>query len=245
MQLLFFDLEYASSKENIKNICEFGYVVTDESFTIVERNNIIIDPGIRRSEWDWRVVRKILTRKIEEYEKQPIFPYFYSRIEGLLSKSDYIFGHSTCGDAEALNDDCRKYKLPSLNYDFYDINEIYMEYSNSQISVSVENMLSALKVNGESRLHDAETDAYNTMLELKKMVETMEMTVTDILQLCPKAKGRAENYSVKSKKKRENEHYDSAGNRIVYSSGDPAKVTLGDMFKGVFDEYLERIEVKQ
>ena len=238
MQLLFFDLEYASSKENIKNICEFGYVVTDESFSIVERDNYIIDPGIRRSEWDWRVVRQILTRKIEEYEKQPTFPAFYSCIEELLSKSDYIFGHSTSGDAEALNDDCRKYKLPSLNYDFYDINEIYMEYSNSQKSVSVENMLKALKVDGEGRQHDAGTDAYNTMLELKKMVETLDVTVTDIIQLCPKAHDRSENYSIKSKKQREKDRYDSAGNRIVYSSGDSSKVTLGDMFKGVFEKLL-------
>ena len=45
MRILFFDLEYASCKNGCK-ICEFGYVITNEKFEIIERNNLIINPYI-------------------------------------------------------------------------------------------------------------------------------------------------------------------------------------------------------
>ena len=73
MRYLVFDLEYATSKGGVSKICEFGYVVTNEKFEIIEKGNFIIDPYINRNEWDYRVVRKILTRKIWEYEKSPRF----------------------------------------------------------------------------------------------------------------------------------------------------------------------------
>ena len=43
MKYLFFDLEYATSKGGNIKICEFGYVVTDENFQILDRDNFIIN----------------------------------------------------------------------------------------------------------------------------------------------------------------------------------------------------------
>ena len=54
MKYLFFDLEYASQKGGTSKICEFGYVVTDENFNILEKDNLIINPNIYRYEWDYR-----------------------------------------------------------------------------------------------------------------------------------------------------------------------------------------------
>ena len=67
MKYLFFDLEYATSKGGKIKICEFGYVLTNEKFEILNKSNFIIDPYINKSDWDWRVVKKILTRKVKEY----------------------------------------------------------------------------------------------------------------------------------------------------------------------------------
>ena len=62
MKYLFFDMEYASSKGGVNKVCEFGYVVTDEKYIIIDRDNLIINPNIARNEWDYWAVRKILSR---------------------------------------------------------------------------------------------------------------------------------------------------------------------------------------
>ena len=70
MRYLFFDCEFANCYEGKEKICEFGYVVVDENFNIVSKNNIIINPNIKDKERDYRVLRKILTRRREEYKNR-------------------------------------------------------------------------------------------------------------------------------------------------------------------------------
>ena len=41
MKYLFFDLEYATSKGGNIKICEFGFVITDENFKILDRDNLL------------------------------------------------------------------------------------------------------------------------------------------------------------------------------------------------------------
>ena len=195
---LVFDLEYAASRHGACKICEFGYVQTNERFEIIKQGNFIIDPYINRSDWDWFAVRKILTRKVSYYEKQPRFDEFYDDIKELIQESDYVFGHSLDGDAKALNDECQRYDLASIDFDFYDIKQFYKEYSNVKRDVSVTEILEKLGVKGDERTHDAEADAYNTMLELKTMLETLEMSLEELIIVCPNAKNKNENYEVES-----------------------------------------------
>jgi len=198
MKYLVFDLEYATSKGGNIKICEFGYVITNENFDILEKNNFIIDPNIRSDEWDWRALREILTRKKWQYEQSPRFAEYYDDICSIFEEVDYVFGHSLDGDAKALNCDCKRYNLPSIDFDFYDIKLFYKEYANVKKDVSVENIMRELNISGDKKTHDAEADAYNTMLELKKMVETLNITVEDLIYLCPKAKNKNQNYEVES-----------------------------------------------
>ncbi len=198
MKYLFFDLEYASSKGGICKICEFGYVVTNEHFEILKKGNFIIDPYINRCDWDWRVVKKILTRKVGVYEKQPRFDEYYSDINDLINNADYILGHSLDGDAKALNDDCKRYELSSINFDFYDIKKIYMEYKNSKDEVSVNNIMKSFNIQGDERTHDAEADANNTMLGLKAMLDSLELSLEELITLCPNVKDRNEDFVVSS-----------------------------------------------
>ena len=93
MKFLFFDLEYATSKGGNIKICEFGFVVTDENFKIKERDNFIINPNILREEWDWRVVRTILTRRVSEYENSPKFDEYYDDIVELIKSADYVLNY--------------------------------------------------------------------------------------------------------------------------------------------------------
>ena len=59
-------------------------------------------------------------------------------------------------------------------------------------------MLDELKIEGDEREHDAETDAFNTMLELKQMMSVLSVSLSELIELVPEAKDRTENYIVKS-----------------------------------------------
>lgn len=198
MRFLFFDLEYATSRGGECKICEFGYVVTNEQFRVIERENLIINPNIDRSEWDYRVVRTILTRTIKEYEQNPIFTYYYDRIVRLIKGADFVIGHSLDGDAKALNDECKRYELPSIDYEFYDVKLFYKQFANTTKDTGVLDILKQLNIKGEENAHDAETDAFNTMLELKGMLESLETSLQELIDLCPEVKDKSENYEIHS-----------------------------------------------
>ena len=198
MKYLFFDLEFATSRSGISKICEFGYVLTNESFEVIKRDNLIIDPYIARRDWDYRVVKKILTRTIKEYESNPRFDEYYDQIYDLINTSDYVFGHTISSDVKALNQDIKRYNLLPIDFNFYDVKEIYRNYSNIKKDRSVTNILTDFHINGEDNTHDAETDAYNTMLILKNMLNSLEMNLNDLLELVPNTLDSTNNFVIKS-----------------------------------------------
>ena len=198
MKYLFFDLEFASCKGGKHKICEFGYVITNEFFEVLTRYHHIINPNIPDRDWDYRVLRKILTRKYFRYVAAPTFDEFYYDIVSLFKDADYVIGFSTNGDAEALNDECIRYNFKSIDYTFYDVRKFYKEFNNSHDRTKLVNILEQLNIEGEPRYHDAETDAYNTMLVLKRILETLNISFEDLIALCPKAKDKTENYIVES-----------------------------------------------
>lgn len=201
MSILFFDLENATSKNGIK-ICEFGYVLTDDVFNVTERGNLIIDPHIPRSAWDWYVVRKLISRKQSEYEKGERFDFYYPRIKELVSSADFIVGHTLDGDVRALKDECKRYGLPTFDFEYYDEKTFYQALTGEKRSVSVTNILAELGVQGDERAHDAEADAYNTMLGIKAMAEKEKKSFSAFCEAYPRAKYKTDKISASSPKKK-------------------------------------------
>ena len=199
MKVLFFDLEYASSKNGSK-ICEFGFVQTDELLNITNRGNLIINPN---SEWDPYVVDSVIQRDPSEYMKSEKFDHYYPIIKRLLDEADYIVGHSLDNDARAFNFECKRYHLPSLDFEFYDENIIYQCIKGDKRSCSVENILIDLGVQGDERYHDAEVDSYNTMLGIKAMMEKTRLPFVELLAAYPRAKDKSEKFQVASQEERD------------------------------------------
>lgn len=197
MQYLFFDLEKATSKKGGR-ICEFGYVIVDENFKIVEENNLIINPNISDDDWDNYVVENLLHKTIEEYKSNPKFNHYYQKISNLILSADYVFGHSLHGDVNTMNTECKRYSRPSINFTFYEIKEFYKEIENIDKIVSVSNMLIALNITGETLEHDAENDAHNTMLILKSLLEKAQNSVQGLIKQCPNAKLENKNFNMKT-----------------------------------------------
>lgn len=227
----------AASHRTYYRICEFGYVITNEKFNVLSRGNIIINPNITLREWDVYAKQEILTRTVQEYESQPTFLMVYDDIVNIFKDIDIVFGHTLDGDARALNDECIRYNLKSIDYDFYNINNIYLRYANTQDNISLEKMLTIFGLSNEGKMHDAEADAYNTMQVLKSMVEQSQKSLEDFLNDYKDLADRTENLVIKSVKTRERQK-----KQYIEYKAEEQSSTLGDRFASLFEKLEKELE---
>lgn len=239
-KLLFFDLEFATSQNGVK-ICEFGFVLVDEEFSILQKGNYIINPLIKKYEWDYRAVRTILTRDRKEYETKASFPAYYDDIVRLIKGADYVLGHTPSSDVKALNDDCQRYNLKSIDFEFIDICLFYKAFNNSKRRTSVQNILENMGIEGDTRNHDAEADAYNTMLETKKMLNELNVTLDEMLYLCPEAIDKNNNYLIESVERAKKDKEEIFRNIINGSSSDNSMKQYSDQ-KMLFLQFLDNVQ---
>ena len=87
MRYLAFDIECCDGK----HICEFGYVITDEKFNVINKSVITIDPGRRfnlTGRSDGRDLHLFFSE--EQYYNSPGFTTYYDEIKNMLEHHDQI-----------------------------------------------------------------------------------------------------------------------------------------------------------
>lgn len=193
MQYLFFDIESATGA--FGDICEFGYVITNEKFELIKKENILINPNC---EFSKKVKNKILSYDVKTYQDQPDFPKVYEQIKKLLNDNDYVFGFADNNDAEYINAECLNYQLPFINFTFYDIQKVLLYHENLTDCPSLEACLEKYQISIIGKLHNAMDDAYNSMLLLKKLMEQIGLTLDQLLTILPEAKDETKGGIIKS-----------------------------------------------
>lgn len=194
MRYLIFDIECCDGK----HICEFGYVITDEKFNLLKKEVLKINPDkpfnlIGRKDQD----DLILSFTEQEYRDSPLFTEYYDKIKDLIEYPDQIIiGHAIDNDARFLRTACLRYKLPSLNFEFVDSQKIYGEFVNDKRRISLEKAEEILNLAKPEFLHKSDDDAFLTMQLIQKMCSTLEMTVKELMTLCPTACGRSHNFNI-------------------------------------------------
>ena len=194
MKYISFDIECCDGK----HICEFGYVITDESFKILKKKCFTINPNkpfnlIGRG----NRVDCILFFSEETYYQSPEFPSFYSTIKDLLSTPDsIIFGHAIKSDAIFLRDACKRYRLPPINFQFVDSQLLYKEFSGKKDNISLENLENILKLEQPQFHHKSDEDALLTIELVGKICEKLNVTVQELITLCPNACGNSHNFNI-------------------------------------------------
>ena len=58
MNYLFFDVESIDLKH--ETICSFGYILTDENFNMIENDDLLINPNLKKNQFDKWSIDKIL-----------------------------------------------------------------------------------------------------------------------------------------------------------------------------------------
>ena len=234
MQYLFFDIECASCDGGGK-LCEFGYVLTDENFRSIRRENFVINP---KSKFDYYVINKILNLPKSVYSAAPDLKYFYPRIYALLTAQDtLIVGHTTQGDAEHIGDDCLRYGLRSPDFDYVDIVDIYKAVRKESTATALTKMVDALGIESSEKAHSADVDAMLTKEVARSLCLSEGVSLSTLVSLHPESVGRIENYAQLLKSKRVlKEFTERAIERGKYASGDE---------KRVYNEYRRMVKLNE
>ena len=170
MNLVFFDIECASVHKTIAKICAFGYVVCDEQFNIIKKEDILINPKGGFHLTDRRGEKGLeLPYDYAEFKKHPPFPAVYSFIKELLEdRNNLVLGHAILNDVKYLDLESRRFHLPSFNFRFLDSQIMYMTHVNDfSRQFGLEYITENLNV--VFTPHRAADDAYATM----KIVEEL------------------------------------------------------------------------
>ena len=229
MRYLFFDIECADGN---KAICEFGYVLCDEQFRIIQHKNVLINPECefnltgRKGQEDL-----VLSYPEEEYLKHNPFDDAYDNIKFLMTQKDLlIFGHSVENDIRYIIKDCNRYKLDKFDYVAYDVQKMLPVFSkkNKQYTALDNAVMDIVPEDIRRSLidHRASDDAYKTMLVFKTMVIDLEFKAQDLIDSCPNCGTTAFEYW-----KRFKEHKKDKNKRPVNKrKRDEGQVLWGELY---------------
>lgn len=194
MRYLVFDIECCDGA----HICEFGYVIANENFEIIEKDVILINPehpfnlsGRNHSD----EIKLFFTN--EEYYGSPTFPSKYSFIKSLIEAPDQIvIGHAIYNDIKFLKTACIGYNnLPPINFSFIDSQKVYEEFTNKKIGTSLENAEATLNLPKPEYHHRSDEDAKLTLELIHVLCEKLEVNIHELMKLYPRACGRSEKYN--------------------------------------------------
>ena len=182
MRFVFFDVECANCYENKAKICSFGYVVTDENFKILKKEDILIDPN---SEFQPFVLKYVIHYKEEDFLDKPTFKEVYPFIKELLTNKDHMcFGFDVGNDLRFLNGEYKRYELEPINVKAYDIQHIHKLIKQLQTPESLSKAAMSMDIDFESiELHNSKDDSYLTMLVAKELEKISEVSLSNLVNI--------------------------------------------------------------
>lgn len=198
MKYVFFDIECACVFKTVAKICAFGYVVTDEKFNVLEREDILMNPRGKFHLTDRKGKEGlVLPYEYEDFKKYSPFPAAYRRIKELLEQKDAIvLGHATLNDVNYLNLETKRYKMPSFRFDFHDTQFFYM---NTEKCFTRQYGLGAMaeELGVEFTPHRAVDDAYATMRVCEALCKREGTDVVGLISRYRIRAGKVENYQIR------------------------------------------------
>lgn len=221
MKFIFFDIECAGVRKTYAKICVFGYVLCDEKFNIIEKQDLLINP-LGRFELTDRKGEKgiVLPYEYGIFKKQPTFPKVYNRIKELLEdKYTCVWGHAVLNDVKYLNLECKRFKLPSFNFRFADSQLVFMSLVNDfSHQFGLEHIAAELGV--EFTPHRAVDDAYATMRIVEAMCRNRGCGIGELCSSIGFTYGKIENYSVSRPQSKGFKSFKKAGREAKMARSD-------------------------
>lgn len=222
MNYLFFDIEGANSYGGVSKICSFGYVLTNEEFEILERRDILVNP---RSKFNLGPNIKLAYEK-EEFKAAGDFTQHYDEIKAVLLMPDIqIFGFAVDNDAKYVRDECKRYHLEGMDFDYFDVQRMARDKFELNNQPGLPKACELLTIDFDQDIHKSDDDALMTMEVLKAICAKFEKSVDELIEESPACHGRLEDGQLSwlNVQKKSTESVERAMNRMTGENGNLQK----------------------
>ena len=222
MNYLFFDIEGANSYGGVSKICSFGYVLTNEDFEILERRDILVNP---RSKFNLGPNIKLAYEK-EEFKAAGDFTEHYEEIKAILLAPDIkIFGFAVDNDAKYVRDECKRYHLDGMDFDYFDVQRMARDKFELDNQPGLPKACELLEIEFDQEIHKSDDDALMTMEVLKALSKRFDKNVDELIEESPACHGRLENGEFRwlNVQKKVTESAERAMNRMTGENGNLKK----------------------
>ncbi|MCR5613888.1 exonuclease domain-containing protein [Treponema sp.] len=180
---LFFDCECANCFDGIGKICSLGYVLCDDEFNVIEKDDIVMNP---ETEFDWYLFspknKCQLAYSKDYFRAKPNFESYYKRIKKLFSNGNtYVAGFAVENDVGFVNSACERYYKDLIMYRAFDVQNLLNQTFDTKKKLFewaefLECDLSQLES------HKSVDDAMATMLVFKKVCEQKGKTAEEMMK---------------------------------------------------------------
>ena len=176
---LFFDIESIDRKS--RYTCSFGFVLTDDKFNVILKDDILINPMVE--EYDWYVLKNMFYYTKEDALSSPSFAEVFDRINNLVDAEDIVvMGYAIGNDLDYLRNDYDRLGYDTSSLYGYDI-QLFYKQLNSQINgMKLFNLAKSfgIDVSGYNE-HKSDDDAEVSMLIAKHYCESMNLTIDEFI----------------------------------------------------------------
>ena len=199
MRYLFYDVECSNCFNGEGKMCSFGYVITDEEFNVLKKEDIVMNPAsrfyLRRKEGRPEIE---LAYSEEYFRAQPKFDKFYDKIRDMLEDPDQIvMGHSILNDVKHLAYQCKRYKLPCINCRFGDSQLVYKKLVQNGTGgqVGLARICEEFGIEPE-HLHRSDDDAWATMEFMRIICRQRHVSLYRLLSDNPECTGEINDFEI-------------------------------------------------
>lgn len=197
MKYLFFDIECAGVYKDVAKICAFGYCLTDEFFSVLEKRDLLINPQGRFHLMDRKGENGIvLPYQYDDFKKYPTFSEYAGEITALLQDKDtLVLGHAVMNDVKYLNLESKRFHLPSFTFSFTDTQFLYMHrVKDFSRQFGLGAIVKDLQI--EFVAHRAVDDAYATMKIAEALCKAENCTLPELLKKYSVTAGKIADYEI-------------------------------------------------
>ncbi len=194
MKYLCFDIESCDGGKN-GSLCSFGYCIADESFNILDRDDIIVNPDKPFNKKLFGTVLKLAYTE-EVFRSAPRFPLVYDKIRSLFSDDVTVIGFSVINDVNYLSDAIRTYKLEQIYYEFYDVQLMYSIFKKAARTFSLSTAAAEFDI--EFLEHRSLDDAVATLKVLKGILDSKGVSFKEFIEDYGIMPGRINNSGIRN-----------------------------------------------
>ncbi len=186
MNYVFFDIECANCLNGEGKICSFGYVKTDESFQVLKKKDILINPMAEFLLGNVRTGEGIhLAYPLFKFQRQFTFPHYYKEIKELLEdKENMCFGFAVFQDVSYLSYTCKRYSLPVMEFEFYDIQRLEKEINSRKNISGLDALVKEYHLTSYT-YHRSDDDALMSMEVLRELLSRNHLTMRETIEKYP------------------------------------------------------------